>query len=115
MPSHDYQSGDPCRLDAIWCNPGEEVLAADLYIALSAYGEFFFYPSWCHYPSECSSADHAAVQMLPGENRSNLIPEFEWPEITGSAEGLVFYGAMLNSESGAIIGSLSSWEFGYDE
>jgi len=44
-----------------------------------------------------------------------VIPWFQWPEGTGSAAGLKFYGAMTNQDVSAILGIMDVWEFGWNE
>jgi len=42
-----------------------------------------------------------------------IIPEFPWPSATGSASGIIFWGAMTDSAMTSLFGEMSRIEFGF--
>ena len=115
MPSHYFRPGDTCYLDAYLCNPGpEELFDINLFIILDiGTGDYWFYPSWVHYPPDI---DYEIINKLEvGILYKSIIPEFTWPPNVGSYEKIVFWGAMTDRDITYVIGNIGSWEFGYGE
>ena len=113
MPSHQFHSGDPCWLKADVFNPNSQMNQIPFFVLLDAYGEYFCYPSWCHYPDECDVPDYETYNFRNGTTHITVLEEFQWPQVGGSASGLYFYSALVDLEKGELIGNLASWEFGY--
>jgi hypothetical protein len=107
MPARRFAPGDACALWAWLGAGGEEWLIARLLVALECGGEFWFWPSWGGEPL-------GALVEVPREGRRiELVPEFSWPggRVPGQA---VFWGALLNPWSGALLGGesgLGEWGF----
>ncbi len=109
MPAEYFSPGDDCRLDAFICNmEGQTLENCIFFCLLDVYGAYWFYPSWS------AGLDGVLLDTLPpGQTDMNLISPFQWPEITDSAEGLHFYGALVLPNLSDLIGKLGIWEFGY--
>lgn len=96
-------------------NPGPETLTAvPTVFALEVYGAFWFWPGWVSYdPPQSREFDYDLRDINMGSSRVYVVPEFTWPETTGSLTGLRFYGALLNSEMSRILGQMAMVEWGY--
>ena len=51
MPAHIFSEGDACSLVLNIINLGNE-RKVDLYVLLDVFGDYYCYPSWCHYQEE---------------------------------------------------------------
>ncbi len=82
--------------------------SADLYVILDVYGEYWFHPGWTQ------DAESELID-LDGFNPVDItILDFTWPEGDfGSADDLVFWGAILKPGTSLIIGDIDSVVFGY--
>jgi len=111
MPSHFFRMGDLCSLIARAHNPGGPIDQAPLVVLLDVgIGEYWFWPSWGHYPPEF---DFSYALVSAGVSDHVIIPEFQWPDIEGSLSGAWFLGAVLTPDMTAIVGEYGQWEFGY--
>jgi predicted outer membrane repeat protein len=75
-------------------------------------GEYWFYPSWAHYPPDI---DWQHVNLFPAvELPIDVLPEFTWPD-TGSSsfEGISIISAILNPQMTEILGDMATVTFGY--
>lgn len=72
-------------------------LTAQCYIALDAgIDEYWFWPSWSHWPSEF---DSVPVYLVSGEQRDFEILNFIWPDTgTSVSNSLAFWGVILGSD-----------------
>lgn len=113
MPDHHFDPGNPCWLKAKVCNSDSKIEDAAFFTILDAFGELFFYPSWCHYPYECPSSDYELFTFRSGTTNLTLLPEFVWPDTGNSPGELVFYSAVVDLGSSKIIGNMDSWAFTY--
>ncbi len=85
----------------------QESTLADLYIALEVGGMFWFYPEWTqNVSSETYYLSQGAVQEIE-------IFNFTWPEVSGYAFGLRFWGALLTPEN-QLLGDYDLVEWGYE-
>jgi len=73
--------------------------------------EYWFYPSWAHYPPDI---DGVALNLEQGINVEVILPFFVWPD-TGDSNlsGIFLYAAMLTQDGSALLGRLGSAEFSY--
>jgi aminopeptidase N len=111
MPSHMFHPGDPCSCTAVVTNAGDSpVTGAVLFVILDVYGSYFFAPSFTNY----DNYQDVYTDFQVGETDVAVIGNFTWPEVAGSADGLVWYGALTDSSVAHIIGKLGMWTFGYN-
>lgn len=114
MPDAYYSAGAECYLDVQICNPGSPLSNTPLFVVLDAYGQYYFYPSWCAYPETCGSGDFELLESVAtGMTTSRIISAFTWPSGVGSADGLFFYSAMVDLGAGTLIGEMGTFEFSY--
>lgn len=111
MPAQYYRPGDVCWLEARVCNAGPVALTGyPLLVVLDVFGEYWFAPGWSQ------SLDFYLVDLAAGELLAHsVIPEFHWPEDVGSADGIVFWGALCNQEITEVIGVYDRITFGWGE
>jgi hypothetical protein len=111
MPAEYFRPGDPCWLQAIMRNPGPALQGIPLVVLLDiGVGRYWFWPSWSEYPPDI---DYQSMYVPVGRTEVEIIPEFAWPEGAGEAEGIVFYGAMLNQTMTGLLGDVGMWTFGF--
>ncbi|MBN1356264.1 hypothetical protein JXA40_08385, partial [bacterium] len=101
-----FRPWDHFLLTACIENPGEPVDVFE-YILLDVYGNYWFWPSWSVEPDYRS---RTIPSQAAGEE---TILDFWWPAGVGSAEGLLFWGAVLDSEFMMLLGDYDMVEFGY--
>jgi len=102
-----YTGGDPFILDVTMYNPLAET-TIDEYILLDIYGmSYFFWPSWSE------DVDYRQETLLQGQEKTHNIFNFTWPENVGSADGLKFWAAMLDSTTKELYGEFDFVEWGY--
>ncbi|MBN1550865.1 hypothetical protein JW979_05335 [bacterium] len=111
MPSHDYSPGDACWLDAILKNPDQDLPDTLLFVILDVYGNYYFWPEWTMMPdlSWQNRTIHTGTETI------SILPQFTWPENTGSAEGIAFHAAFTDANLTQLIGHMDSWIFGWSE
>ena len=89
-------------------NPGpEEYPNHSVVILLDVWGIYFWYPSW----SEEFDYDPYDVEI---GSRTIEILRFPWPEVQGSAEGVLLYGALLTPGFSDILGNWDTVSFGWN-
>ncbi len=109
MPAHYYYPGDPCGLVVTITNTGSNTYTdIPLFVVLDVYGTYYFYPSFTDF-------DLTTMTLPPGFQQFDILDAFPWPENTGSADGIFWYGAMTNTELNTLISNLDTWEFGWGE
>ncbi len=84
-------------------------LEADEYILLDVYGEYWFWPSWG------KELDFQRRTFEGGQVYEDTILDFWWPADSGTADGLRFYGALLDPAATTLIGNVDMVEFGYTQ
>ena len=74
--------------------------------------EYWFWPSWTHYPPEI---DWRPVTLGPGEPAESLflIEPFTWPADVGAGGPFRFYGAIVDSAWTSLVGNLGQVAFSY--
>lgn len=109
MPSAMYEPGDPCWLKAYVCNPNAETYnQVPVFVILEAFGQYFFAPTFTSY-------DHYTLNVTPGMHVLDPLPMFPWPTGAGSADGLIWYGAMTDQAVTTLFGELDTFTFGWTE
>jgi hypothetical protein len=106
MSSTYFRAGDRFLVRAWLSNPGAGRFPARFYFLLEVYGQFYFWPSWSR------QEDYIVVQVDPGRQVLQIL-DFTWPSGVGSAEGLAFWAAMLETVEYEIIGDLDVVYWGY--
>lgn len=84
-----YRANDAFNATCVITNPGAQ-RTVDLFILLDVYGTFFFWPAF-------SSEVSFETQTMAAQDQYELaiLPEFAWPTGVGSADGIVFWGALI--------------------
>ena len=99
LSQHTFYPGDHFLLEAVLSNPGPETYQnLPLVILLDVYGSYFFYPNWTS--AFDSEATDLGIEMVTLE-----IMKFDWPEVDGKSDDILFYGAFLNPGMTDILGS----------
>jgi len=111
MPAHNFAPGDSCYLKAILYSGSTTPTQARLFVILQIGTEYWFHPAWTH------DANFEIVSLSGGVWEQMIIPQFTWPDTgSGSLDGIVFWGAMLDVSTIDVIGGMdgiSSWSFGF--
>ena len=103
--------GTPFGLSLHVQNSTQSFPDADLFIALDiGTGDYFFYPSWCHYPSEIDWEDTSFPAPL--DETRTILPEFSWP--TGCGNGSAQFIALVLAGD-VLISNISCSAFSYSE
>ncbi|MBN1550400.1 carboxypeptidase regulatory-like domain-containing protein [bacterium] len=76
------------------------------YVFLDVYGNFWFWPSWTN------TVDFKTVTSVFGQKDVETILDFWWPAGVGNADGLMFWGGILDAETYELY-SYDMVEFGY--
>ncbi len=98
---------DSFTLDIQLWNPASVPRDVYLVLVLDAFGSYYYWPSWR------AGFEAEPIQLDFGEYKQRAIA-FIWPEGTGDADGLVFWGALFD-EQGVLLGDIEQEQFGYRE
>jgi cathepsin B len=99
-----YKGGNPFVCGTIIENLTDQTLNAISMVALEVYGNFYFYPSWQEW------VDSEFITLGSREILVRDILEFTWPEVSVNADGLRFWGLLLD-DTGTAIYSYDFTEF----
>lgn len=114
LPASHFNEGELFELTLRRTNPYSDSFMYPVFIVLDVASHYWFWPSWRQYDQTTHTGlDYNLVSFPPGVNDLNVIPAFEWPNNTGSAEGLVFWSCIMDPNLVYIIGELIWIEFGY--
>jgi len=107
-----FSPGEDVWLDAYLFNNGPDPISdVPFLVILDVFGIYFFYDGWQE------TVDMVNVSLPVGTEFRSILPSFEWPETgTGTLNGLIFWGGMLNEDGTDLLGGfdgLGSWTFGY--
>ncbi|MBN2055460.1 SUMF1/EgtB/PvdO family nonheme iron enzyme [bacterium] len=111
MPGSVFIPGMPCRVDLTITNNGQEYPAAMLVAALDVgTGDYWFYPSWVHYPPAVDwlMVDIPGYAAMDGE----IVEEFAWPEGAGEFFGASFLAALFTA-GGELVSDVPVVQFGW--
>ncbi|MGB3977130.1 MAG: C25 family cysteine peptidase [bacterium] len=86
-------------------------LTVHIFVALEVYGNFWFWPTWVSMEEGIAFVPEVTVPAATQLDASIL--RFVWPDVTGPAHGLFFYGLLLDSSTLDIVGHPTQicWEF----
>ena len=87
-------------------NPGKTI-EVDEYIILDVYGEYYFYPTWTQ------DIDKVTFTMEQGPYSHNVL-NFVWPSGAGSAQGIVFWGALCYANTFDLASNVDREEFSFE-
>ncbi len=105
--SHErFQPGDIFTLTAAVSNPGPVLDAQPMAVLMDVFGSYFWHPSWS------GTFEYESIQVNIGTT-DHLILDFTWPEVSGSVDGIRFYGALLSTDFTSILGTFDMVEFGW--
>jgi len=75
-------------------------------VVLEVFGAYYWYPDWTQ------TFQTVVVDNYPGSTPLEIL-QFTWPDLSSTAAGLTFYGAVLNENLNGFIG-LHGWaDFGW--
>jgi C1A family cysteine protease len=100
-----YQAGDFFEL-IFTVNNYQESREVNEWLLLDVYGQYWFWPSWS------AQADFRTRTLTPRCSMRESILSFDWPEISGHADGLKFWAAIIDAQSGDIL-DYGMTEWGY--
>jgi hypothetical protein len=103
-----FTPGDAFELSCAVIHETGDSVAAHLFVLLDVYGEYYFWPSWGQ------ALDYDPLSLGPGEGLPRFtVLAFTWPEVTGSAEGLLFWGALVNEANTELLAPVVRIEWAY--
>jgi hypothetical protein len=105
LNAEHYRPGDAFLLTLSLDNPGPE-RPVWLLVALGFLGHYYFWPEW----TEEIAGELRTLDALASSEETLL--DFTWPEGSGSAAGVIFWGALLD-ESGREFLALDGEVFGF--
>ena len=111
--AHTYVSpGDTFYCTAAVCNGGGAVTDVPFCALLDiGVGEYWFYPSWTHYPP---GFDFQLHSLPSGERSIEVIAPFRWPDTGGERlAGIRIYAAFLSVSLDALASTLGMAEFSF--
>jgi hypothetical protein len=100
------QPGDQFLLTFTAFNPGASA-NLDIYCVLEVFGSFYFWPGWTQ------SLDSANWTLATGEEKTETILDFTWPNVSGPVNGLKFYGLAANAGTFDVVSNIEIVEWGY--
>ena len=77
------------------------------FVALEAFGNFYFYPSWK------KSFDYINLNIDKNSSYSKVILDFYWPSNIGSASGLKFHALLIDPDTQTALSDLVTVQFSY--
>ncbi len=104
-----FSPGDPFQLVVTVEKPdGNAYYRQPLFVLLDVYGEYYFYPSWNPWFDYKLVDITTFIESIP-------ILNFEWPNGSGSANGIAFHAAILNTALTSIAGNTDTVVFGWTD
>ncbi len=111
MLNQDYfRPGDSFHLEVQCVNPYPVQFDAAMAVFLGIGDVYFCYPSWSRYPPH---PDFKFISMAPFSRMNETILDFTWPDSAETADGLLFLGAVLNTELTEILSDIDTTAFGF--
>lgn len=112
MPDTLYGPGSLFSLDLNVVNSGSALDDAQLYVALSiGTGDFWFYPTWVHYPPDIIWETVDIPSALT--DSWVILQAFAWPSGAGEFDGAMFFAAIIHN--GVLMSNLADLTFGWSE
>ncbi|HPQ39965.1 MAG TPA: DNRLRE domain-containing protein [bacterium] len=91
-----YRAGDTFTLSMLLANYRDVAVNGQLWLMLDVYGQYFFYPTWGLSPDYI-------LQSYPANYLTvDTLMEFQWPAGAGAAQGIKFWAAFIDDETGAV-------------
>ncbi len=107
LSKETFFPGDLFKLDVVFTKHDSEVyLDQPFVLMLDVFGEYFWYPAWGN------EFQYILIDLDSGIVRMPIF-EFLWPDVSGTANGLIFYGALLNPDLTEIFGDWDYAAFGW--
>ena len=102
-----FHPGELFDLSVTVSNPGpDEYMFQPMALVLDAYGTFIWYPEWSE------AFNYERVNIPIGEFDIEIL-SFTWPNVSGSADGIVIYAALLSQDLQSLLGTMDSATFGW--
>ena len=102
-----FHPGDRFKLTATVSNNGVFDLGNKaVCIVLCAYGQYFWFPDWK------TGFGYLVNDIEQGQQTLDIF-DFLWPDISGSADGILLAGSLLDPDSVTLIGGIFWIEFGW--
>ncbi|MBN1551996.1 VCBS repeat-containing protein, partial [bacterium] len=111
MPANMFTPGDVCSCTAVVCNAESTPLNGyPLFVILDVFGNLFFAPG---FRQDFDNYLAMYPEWPTGETIVTVISSFNWPENTGYAQGVLWYGALTDPDVTTIVGEMGQFEFGW--
>jgi len=108
MPGTYFVPGAACGLTCYLRNDAAPLQDVPLFVVLDVASNYWFWPGWTQ------DVHGTAIGTVPsGTTTVPIVPEFTWPAVSESLDGIVFWGAMLTGGQTAVRGDYGQWTFGY--
>lgn len=102
-----FRAGDRFLLRMDIDNPQDNSFNCNAFVALEAFGNFYFYPSWK------KSFDYINLNIEKKSSYSQVILDFYWPSNIGSASGLKFHALLIDPDTQTALSDLVTVQFSY--
>ncbi len=104
-----YNAGDNFGLYTLDTNTYASTIPVAKAVVLDVYGEYWFHPHWGQ------DFQYETVSLPPESSETATILEFVWPSGAGSADGIMFWAALLNPDDFSLLGTYGNCTFGWSE
>jgi hypothetical protein len=97
-------------------NAGDPLAGVAVYFVLDIFGDYWFWDDWTQYnPDDQTGIDFKMMDVPNGTTPVTVIPRVPWPDSQNGTwvRGLVFYGCMIDSETGDLIGEMAVKNWSY--
>lgn len=109
------RTGDSFYVYAYLNNSGDTPEQVRVFFALEIFSQYWFWDDWSHFnPETGEGIDYVIADIPSGTVFEPIVPMFTWPECIGYITGLYFHSVMIDSASSALLGDLTSSEWGYN-
>ncbi len=107
MPDNHFTPGDMYYLNIQICNP-TSVTYTDmpLFVILDLGNQFFFAPRF-------NDFDYYSVTVTPNQSILPVLPEFNWPDGTGEASGIMWYAGFTTQDFSELWGEMDDFMWGW--
>ncbi|MBN1356751.1 carboxypeptidase regulatory-like domain-containing protein [bacterium] len=114
LPATHFAGSDPFYLDLIVRNGGVPLADLPVFVLLEAFGDYYFWPSWCRFePSGDADLDFSCRDLATGTNVLVIFQPFTWPETGVSGSGLQFIAAVVNWSFTDLAGNVAAVEWSF--
>ncbi len=102
-----FSPGDRFLLSINAVNNKPQTYTLRQYLILDVFGDYFFYPGWSQ------DLVYETVIFNAFDDLTSTILDFQWPEVSSSAEDLKFWLGYFDPETQSVAGEIKSVTFGY--